>query len=161
MEKLYKLAEYFKAVETTSTHNGYLCSVGEALAIAILGTFCGLRNTKQIHQWANNPRISAFLKEKFGIKKVPCCYWLLSLISLISPKSLNECFSKWVESLMPEGVNRYTVSFDGKTIRSTGKMSNYLSPLHIVSAHIAELGLTLVKKQFVIKVMRFQRYENL
>jgi len=75
---------------TTSTHNGYFCSVGEALAIAIVGTFCGLRNTKQIHQWANNPRISEFLKEKFGIKKVPCYYWLLSLISLINPKSLNE-----------------------------------------------------------------------
>lgn len=36
-----------------------------------------------------------------------------------------------------------TLSFDGKTIRSTGKMDKYSSPLHIVSAHIAELGITL------------------
>ena len=142
MEKLYKLAEYFKAVETTSNHKGYFCSVGEALAIAILGTFCGLKNTKQIHQWASNTRITEFLSDKFGIKKVPCYYWLLSLLSLINPKSLNECFIKWVESLLPEGVKGYTVSFDGKTIRSTGKMVDYKSPLHIVSAHIAELGLT-------------------
>ena len=35
-----------------------------------------------------------------------------------------------------------TISFDGKVIRSTGKMEKYKSPLHIVSAHIAELGLT-------------------
>jgi len=142
MEKLYKLVEYFKAVETTSVHKGYFCSVGEALAIAILGTFCGLKNTKQIHQWASNARVSEFLKEHFGINKVPCYYWLLSLISLIDPKSLNECFISWVESLLPNGVKGYTVSFDGKTIRSTGKMANYKSPLHIVSAHIAELGLT-------------------
>ncbi|MCL2388370.1 MAG: ISAs1 family transposase, partial [Defluviitaleaceae bacterium] len=54
-----------------------------------------------------------------------------------NPKSLNECFIKWVESLLPEGVKGYTVSFDGKTVRSTGKMANYKSPLHI-----AELGLT-------------------
>ena len=142
MEKLYELVDYFKAVETTSEHRGYFCSVGEALAIAILGTCCGLRNTKQIHQWASNARISAFLAEKFSIRKVPCYYWLLSLISIIDPKSLNECFIRWVESLMPKGVKGYTVSFDGKTICSTGKMANYASPLHIVSAHIAELGLT-------------------
>ena len=142
MEKLYNLAEYFKAIETTSEHKGYFCSVWEALAIAILGTFCGLKNTKQIHQWANNVRVSEFLNERFGIKKVPCYYWLLSLLSLINPKSLNECFIKWVESLLPDGVKGYTVSFDGKTVRSTGKMVNYKSPLHIVSAHIAELGLT-------------------
>ena len=36
-----------------------------------------------------------------------------------------------------------TISFDGKTIRSTGKMEKYESPMHIVSAHIAELGITL------------------
>jgi len=142
MEKLYKLSEYFKAVETTSDHKGYFCSVGEALTIAILGTFCGLKNTKQIHQWASNARISEFLNEKFGINKIPCYYWFLSLLSLINPKSLNKCFIKWVESLLPEGVNGYTVSFDGKTVCSTGKMSNYKSPLHIVSAHIAEFGLT-------------------
>ena len=146
MEKLYKMSEYFKAVETTSEHKGYFCSVGEALAIAILGTFCGLKNTKQIHQWASNARVSEFLNENFGIKKIPCYYWLLSLLSLINPKSLNECFIKWIESMLPEGVKGYTVSFDGKTVRSTGKMANYKNPLHIVSAHIAELGLTFAQE---------------
>jgi predicted transposase YbfD/YdcC len=142
MEKLYKIAEYFKDVETTDEHNGYFCNVGEALAIAILGTFCGLRNVKQIHQWASNERIARFLAEKFGINRVPCYYWLLCLINLIDPKALNECFIRWVESLIPEGVKGYTLSIDGKTIRSTGKMDKYAAPLHIVSAHIAELGIT-------------------
>jgi predicted transposase YbfD/YdcC len=35
-----------------------------------------------------------------------------------------------------------TVSFDGKTVRSTGKMKKYTSPMHIISAYIAELGVT-------------------
>jgi len=48
----------------------------------------------------------------------------------------------WVESLVPEKPEGYTVSFDGKTIRSTSKMAEYENPLHIVSAHIAELGIT-------------------
>lgn len=36
-----------------------------------------------------------------------------------------------------------TLSFDGKTICSTGAMERYENPVHIVSAHIAELGITL------------------
>ena len=40
-----------------------------------------------------------------------------------------------------------TISFDGKTIRSTGKMEKYDSPVHIVSAHLAELGITLAGRK--------------
>jgi predicted transposase YbfD/YdcC len=39
-----------------------------------------------------------------------------------------------------------TLSFDGKTVRSTAKMQNYKNPLHIVSAQIAELGITYGQK---------------
>lgn len=38
-----------------------------------------------------------------------------------------------------------TIAIDGKEIRSTGKMKRYDSPLHIVSAQIGELGLTLAQ----------------
>jgi predicted transposase YbfD/YdcC len=44
--------------------------------------------------------------------------------------------------MLPETLEGYTISFDGKTVRSTGKMAKYENPLHIVSAHIAELGIT-------------------
>ena len=48
----------------------------------------------------------------------------------------------WVQSFITDGIKGLTLSFDGKAIRSTGKMSKYKSSLHIVSAHIAELGIT-------------------
>jgi hypothetical protein len=38
---------------------------------------------------------------------------------------------------------RYTISFDGKTIRSTEKMDSYARPMQIISAHAAELGITI------------------
>jgi predicted transposase YbfD/YdcC len=47
-----------------------------------------------------------------------------------------------VQSLLPESKEGLTLSVDGKTVRSTEKMSSYESPMHIVSAHIAELGIT-------------------
>jgi len=50
---------------------------------------------------------------------------------------------QWAQSFFPESKNGLTISFDGKTIRSTGKMDKYASPMHIVSAQIAELGITI------------------
>ena len=143
MKKPIEIREYFTDIETTKEHNGYFCSVGEALTIVILGSFCGLRNVNQIHQWASSDRVSEFIAKYFAIKKIPCYYWLLCLLKIIKPKSLNECFMRWAQSFLPESIKGLTLSFDGKTIRSTGKMDKYDSPLHIVSAHVAELGITI------------------
>ena len=129
-------------MKTVRAYKGYFCSVGEALTIVILGSLCGLRTVSQIHQWASSERIREFLEKHFQVRKVPCYYWLLCLLKIVEPKSLNECFSKWVQSFLPEGVKNFTVSFDGKTIRATCKMEKYKNPLHIVSAQIAELGIT-------------------
>jgi predicted transposase YbfD/YdcC len=140
------LRDYFSDVETTREHKGYFCSVWEALTIVILGSICGLCNVSQIHQWASNASVSEFLEKNFEIMRVPCYYWLTCLLKIIKPESLNQCFIRWTQSFLPDGIKGLTLSFDGKTIRSTGKMTKYEKPLHIVSAHIAELGITIGQK---------------
>jgi predicted transposase YbfD/YdcC len=135
--------ECFSEVETTEEHNGYFYNVGDTLTIMLLGCICKLQNPNQIHQWAKSPRVKEFLSNHFGINNIPCYYWLLCLLKLIKPESLNLCFIRWVESLLPDGLKGLTLSFDGKTVCSTGKMSSYASPLHIISAHLAELGITI------------------
>jgi hypothetical protein len=142
MKKGEKITEYFKGVETTKEHKGYFCSVGETLTIVIMGSMCGLRNVSQIHQWATNSRTRDFFAKQFSIENIPCYYWMLCLLKIIEPKSLNRCFTSWVQSLLPDSKKGLTLSVDGKTICSTEKMSKYESPMHIVSAHIAELGIT-------------------
>ena len=161
MEKTNKITEYFTEVETSQEHNGYFCSVGEALTIVILGSLCGLRNTSQIHQWASHARVSEFLSKHFQIQAVPCYYWLLCLLKMIKPKSLNQCFIKWAQSFLPDGVKGLTLSFDGKSIRSTGKMNKYKSSLHIVSAHIAELGITFGQETVADKSNEIPAVRNL
>ena len=147
MEKQLKITEYFASVETTKEHSGYFCSVGEALTVVILGSLCGLRCVKQIHQWASSTQIRGFMREHFEIKRIPCYYWLLCLLKMIDPHSLNRCFTQWVQSFLPKEKEEMTISFDGKTIRSTAKMDAYTSPMHIVSAYIAELGVTLASQK--------------
>ena len=61
MDKIIKIMDFFADVETTKEYNGYFCSVGESLTIVVLGSFCGLRNVSQIHQWASSSRVSDFL----------------------------------------------------------------------------------------------------
>ena len=118
----------------------------DIITIAILGSICGLRNVHQIHQWAASDKVSKFLKEKFGISHVPCYYWILRLLQLIKPESLNSCFADWVYSFMPKKSRDITISLDGKTVCSTLKMEKIESPLHIISAQVCELGLTLAQR---------------
>jgi predicted transposase YbfD/YdcC len=146
-----KIQEYFSEVETIKDHKGYFCSVWEALTIVILGTLCGLKNVCQISQWSANERVKGFLAMHFCIERIPCYYWLLCLLKLIELKSLNQCLMRWTQSLLPVGMKALTISFDGKTIRSTGKMGKYASPLHIISAHIRELGITLAGQKVGVK----------
>ena len=68
------ITEYYEEIETTEEYNGYFGIIPEIIAIAILGSICGLKNVKQIHKWAKNSRVSEFLKEKFGINHIPCYY---------------------------------------------------------------------------------------
>lgn len=141
-EDKLKITEYFSEVELTETYEPYFCSVEEAITIVIIGTFCGFRNLKQIHQWADHEKIKEILAKHFGVSHVPCYYWLTHLLKILDPQSMSECFTRWVVSLLPKSMEGLTVSFDGKTICSTANMECYENPLHIVSAQISELGLT-------------------
>lgn len=140
------ITEYFEEVEITKEYDGYYYSVSEAITIVILGSICGLKNISQIQQWAENDRISEFLREQFAIERVPCYYWLLCLMKLVKTESLNRCFMDWAYSCMPKKAEMLTISLDGKTVRSTAQMESYESPLHIISAHLSELGITLAQR---------------
>lgn len=135
--------EYFDSVETTKDYYGYFYSLTETIIITILGTFCGLKSLKQIQKWAVDERVRGFLKENCGITEIPCYSWFTQILGIINPQSFNECFIKWALNLVGGQTKNNTISFDGKTVRSTGKMKNYKKPLHIVSGHLAEFGITL------------------
>jgi len=79
---------YFAGIQTTKEHNGYYYSVGETLPVVILGSLFGLRNVSQINQWSEEQCVKDFLLKHFGIQRILCYYWLLSLLKLIEPSSM-------------------------------------------------------------------------
>ena len=135
-----KIIEFFEEVATLREYNGYFYNVGQAIAIVILGLMSGLKNLNQIHRWAEHDKVRAFLKEELGISKIPCYYWLTVMMKIIDPESLSECFSEWIRSIVP--AENMTISVDGKEIRSMRKLKK---PINIVSAQIAEYGLTIAQ----------------
>ena len=161
--KWEELEDALEVLETEREYDGYFCSIKDAVIIVILGSLCDLQSVKKIHQWATTAHVRKFLTETFGIKRIPCYWWLLSLLAIVTPESLNQCIKQWVSSLVPHLAAKLekeeeeqsqkkkkkkplTIAIDGKEIRSTGKMKKYDSPLHIVSAQIGELGLTLAQR---------------
>ena len=88
--------DFMEEVESEREYDGYYYSLGEALSIVVLGSLCGLKNVSQIHQWAESERTREWLKEKFAIERIPCYYWLLSLLKIVKPESLNRSLSRWV-----------------------------------------------------------------
>ena len=154
-----ELLESLDELETKDVYDGYFCSVKDAVVIIILSSLCDLQNVKKIHEWASTEHVQAFLEKEFGIKRIPCYWWLLSLIALVTPASLNLCMKNWIKRIAPGLVEKIeaeeenskkktqlTVAIDGKEVRSTEKMDKYDSPLHIVSAQLGELGLTLAQE---------------
>jgi len=161
-----ELEDALEVLETDREYDGYFCSIKAAVIIVILGSLCDLQSVKKIHAWATTEHVRKFLEETFGIKRIPCYWWLLSLLGIIRPESLNECMKQWVASVVPELAAKLeaeeneqseqkkktlTIAIDGKEIRSTGKMKKYDNPLHIISAQIGELGLTLAQRTVATK----------
>ncbi len=160
------LEDALEVLETEREYDGYFCSIKDAVIIVIVGSLCDLQSVKKIHAWATTEHVRTFLEETFGIKRLPCYWWLLNLLALVTPESLNQCMKQWVASVVPNLAAKLeqeeeeqskkkkkplTIAIDGKEIRSTGKMKKYDSPLHIISAQIGELGLTLAQRTVASK----------
>jgi len=137
------LRRQFGDVTTKEPHKGYYYRVKDALIISILGNLCGLSDMKDIHQWAESPVVRSFLTQTFEIVYFPCYSWFTLLMRLVDSKWLNRQFTSFWQQILPKDRSKTTVSFDGKTVCSTEAMEEYELPMHIVSAQVAELGITI------------------
>ena len=97
-----ELEDALEVLRSEREYDGYFCSIKDAVIIVMLGSLCDLKSVKKIHAWATSDHVKAFLEKEFGIKRIPCYWWLLSLLAMVSPESLNQCMKQWVASLVPQ-----------------------------------------------------------
>ena len=100
-----ELIDALEELETEVEYDGYFCSIKDAVIIVTLGNMSELKSVMRIHSWATTKAVSTFLAQAFGInnpdaehrgikafariKRIPCYGWLLELLALIKPDSLN------------------------------------------------------------------------
>ena len=143
-----ELHEEMKFMEKESEHGGYWYCVSHVLIILVMGALSGLQNVSDIHQWAKSINAMQFLQMQFGIEKVMCRAQFYNILAVIKAEKFNQSFIRWMQkvldSVSPDSaVVGNTVAFDGKTVNSTGKLTEDGSILNIVSAHIGELKMTI------------------
>ena len=84
-----------------------------------------------------------FLKEAFGIEKIPCRAQFYNILACVDPEGFNRSFIKWMQTVLQGGLSGKTIAIDGKTVRSTGKRTPDGSILHLASALVSEHGLVV------------------
>ena len=142
MDYLEKLKLYLPMVGTTKKYKGYYFKIYDCLVILVCGCLCGLGNLKQIYRYAKNRVTKQMLRQVFNIRKIPCYSQFTNIMSIIDNTQLEEAFRAWTQWIIYD-LQGKTVSFDGKTIKTTCNMKKYAQPVHIISAHVSELGITI------------------
>jgi predicted transposase YbfD/YdcC len=134
--------DIFEDIETLEPYSGYYFSIRDVLLTCLLGSICGLRNVLMIWKWANAHAIE--LSDYYNIC-IPSRSQFYLLLSNIDPDSMKKNFAEWVSQIISD-LTGCTVALDGKTIRSTEKMAKFERPLHIVTAFVSELGMTIASE---------------
>jgi len=139
---LKKLWKYIREVKSEA-HKGYYYDTLQVLFVWICGTICGQPNMKSCWIWMQSEEVKQLMRETIGMYYFPKYPMFTIILDKVDKQSLEKQFRAWVKELLPNSLSGKVVSFDGKTICSTANSINYEKPLHIVSAYITELGLTL------------------
>ena len=143
MKYLKRLQEMASEIETKEAYEGYYYKVSDIVTILVIGLLCALQSAHEIYQWSCSEIVRNILAKDFGIERMPCYAQFMNILGNIKADSLDGIFINWCKTLAENQIKDKTIAIDGKTIRATKNIKAFESPLHIVSAYIAEYGLTI------------------
>jgi len=147
-----ELQKEMKFMNEESEHDGYWYKVSHVLTMLVMGTLCGIKTPSDIHKWTESKPTRQFLQEQFGIDKLMSRAQFYNILAVINAEKFKQCFIRWMKKVLDSvspssesgsAVEGKTVAIDGKTINSTSKLTDDGSILNIVSAHVAEMKMTI------------------
>jgi hypothetical protein len=141
MDILHGLQKEMKLLEEEVGHDGYWYSVSGVLTTLICGMLCGLRQIDDIHDWAKAAPTRDFFQAQFGIAKTPCRAQFYNILRCVDADKFSRSFARWMTTVLSGGAQGKTISIDGKTVCSTGRLTKDGSVLHIASALVSEHNL--------------------
>lgn len=139
-ESKLRLADVFVSISDPRQRRKVEHDLVELLVVAVNAVLVGADTFVEIELWANEKLdwLRQYLKLEKGI---PSHDTFGRLFGLINPDEFEAAFRRWVGAILPAlGADR-VVAIDGKTSRRSGKVD--ATPLHLVSAFAADVGLVL------------------
>ena len=116
-------------------------SLLDIVILTVVSVMCGCTDWEQVAEFgrARMEALRGYLELRNGI---PSHDTLRRVMGMIDPKALEACYHAWVRSILPS-ISDDLISFDGKSVRGSGKPG--LKPMHLVSAWSMQAGITLAQ----------------
>jgi predicted transposase YbfD/YdcC len=116
-------------------------SLANILSIAIMAVLCGVEGWAGVETWAlaHIDWLKTFLDIPHG---VPSHDTFGRVFAQLDPLKFEECFQAWTRQLN-QGSNGLFVAVDGKTVRRSWGRAWKRTPIHLVSAFVAQNQLIL------------------
>lgn len=117
-------------------------ALADILIIIMCGVLCGLDTLEDLVVYAKSK--ADFLRETFGIEKVPSKATFGRILSMVDGKQIGEAILEVLHDRF--GTLGEVIAVDGKAICSTAKGGNSRKALQILSAYITDSGITLAQE---------------
>lgn len=131
--------DFFKEIPDHRVDRRKLHSVEEILLVTFCGMIAGCDSWDDLELFGKT-KID-YLKRYFPYENgIPSDDTLRRFFRVLDPKIFESCFIKWVESFQIDLAGK-VVAVDGKT--SCCSFDGNSKPMHLVSAFVSELGITL------------------
>ena len=116
--------------------------LADILILVQCAVMCGMQQFEEICEYGHSKR--DWLRETFGIEKIPSEATLSRVLSMIDAKAVVDCVVDCMKVQL--GVDDEQIALDGKTIRATAKEATLQERLHIVTMYMTKTGVILGQK---------------
>lgn len=140
---LSSIVRYFETLPDPRDQRNRRHLLVDVITIAVCGVIVGCSGPTHIEQWAKAKVdwLKQLLELPNGIPSRDC---IRRVLSMLKPEAFQQCFQAWIANLVGAEVESgLVIAIDGKTARRSHDEKHGLGPLHLVSAWVAERGLSL------------------
>lgn len=139
--KLAPLVEVFEGLADRRNPRQTRHLLSELLTVAVCAVLSGADDFEEISLWgqAKLEWLRGFLRLEHGVASPDT---FARVFAVLDPKHFESAFRSWVGRLIPALASGQVVAIDGKSSRRTTS-KEAASPLHLVSAFAANIGVVL------------------
>ena len=147
-ESKARLADVFVGIRDPRQAKKVNHDLVELLVVAVCGVLAGADDFVEIEAWATE-KLDWFRRHLKLANGIPSHDTFGRVFAAIEADAFATAFRRWVSAVAPALEQDEVVSIDGKTSRRSGKVGG--TPLHLVSAFAAGMGLVLGQQATAVK----------